>query len=452
MKPSRRLNAALATTLLLGRCLAATSGRFSVLSMNVAGLPAILNNNDVPGDKATNAASIGSKFAEYGHDVIHVQEDFNYHAHIYRTDTHSFRTATSGGVPFGSGLNTLSNFDWVDFRRVKWDECSDASGADCLTPKGFTFMRVAIAGPTDNSTAVYVDFYNLHTDAGGEDQDLAARQHNVNQVAGYISEWSKGNAVVVYGDLNSRYSRTADTAIRALLASENAAGPGLTDAWIELRRGGVVPTEENVCGNPASDSICEVVDKVFYRSSPLVTLQAETFRYASNEFLQADGNVLSDHNPVFVEFAWSAGSSLRQSDFSGGTSGTWFSDVPALAGITDPKPVTLTFGGGSRLDRVGLTRADGTRLSHGGAGGTEVSLELGPSEYWVEAELCRGERSGKTRNFYMRAATSLGRTLTAGTPTTDCAVYSAPDGWQIAGFVGQDGDEIDQLALVYAPQ
>jgi hypothetical protein len=75
MKPSRRLNAALATTaLLLGRSLAVTSGRFSVLSMNVAGLPAILNGNDVPGDKATNAASIGSKFAEYGHDVIHVQE------------------------------------------------------------------------------------------------------------------------------------------------------------------------------------------------------------------------------------------------------------------------------------------------------------------------------------------------------------------------------------------
>jgi hypothetical protein len=74
MKPSRRLNVALTAALLLDGCLAATSGRFSVLSMNVAGLPDILNNNDVPGDKATNAASIGSKFAEYGHDVIHVQE------------------------------------------------------------------------------------------------------------------------------------------------------------------------------------------------------------------------------------------------------------------------------------------------------------------------------------------------------------------------------------------
>ncbi len=53
---------------------AATSGSFNVLSMNVAGLPAILNNNDVPGDKTTNAGLIGSKFAELGYDLIHAQE------------------------------------------------------------------------------------------------------------------------------------------------------------------------------------------------------------------------------------------------------------------------------------------------------------------------------------------------------------------------------------------
>lgn len=60
--------------LLLQPTLAATAGEFNVLSMNVAGLPAILNDNDVPGDKTTNAETIGSKSAEYGYDVIHVQE------------------------------------------------------------------------------------------------------------------------------------------------------------------------------------------------------------------------------------------------------------------------------------------------------------------------------------------------------------------------------------------
>jgi hypothetical protein len=59
---------------------AATSGEFNVLSFNVAGLPSILNDNSVPGDKATNAGTIGTLFAKYDYDVIHVQEDFAYHA------------------------------------------------------------------------------------------------------------------------------------------------------------------------------------------------------------------------------------------------------------------------------------------------------------------------------------------------------------------------------------
>ena len=53
---------------------AATGGDFNILTFNVAGLPSIFNDNSVPGDKATNAGTIGSKFAEYDYDVIHVQE------------------------------------------------------------------------------------------------------------------------------------------------------------------------------------------------------------------------------------------------------------------------------------------------------------------------------------------------------------------------------------------
>jgi hypothetical protein len=49
----------------------------------------------------------------------------------------------------------------MDFTRVKWNTCSDASGNDCLTPKGFTFMRMMVADGV-------IDFYNLHADAGLE--------------------------------------------------------------------------------------------------------------------------------------------------------------------------------------------------------------------------------------------------------------------------------------------
>ncbi|KAK4645130.1 hypothetical protein QC761_310950 [Podospora bellae-mahoneyi] len=450
MKLSTSRLAAFSSALLLEGALAATSGNFDVLTINVAGLPAILNDNGVPGDKAANAAAMGAKFSEYGIDVVQLQEDFNYHAHVYRTNTHPHRTATSGGVPFGSGLNTVSYLPWVDFRRIKWNKCSDASQFDCLTPKGFTFMRVAIS--SDSSTAAYVDFYNLHADAGVEPGDFTARNDNVKQVVDYIATWSKGNAVVVAGDFNSRYTRTGDTGIRDLLASENPSGPRLKDAWVELLYNNVIPQSPSSCGNPAANDLCEIVDKVFYRASPLLNLQATDVRYDTLRFLQADGNILTDHNPVLVNYTWSSGASLRQSSLFGGPHGTWFSDVPVLAGTNKPKTATITFRGGSRLDSVGLTLTDGTLFAHGGTGGSVVSLVLEATEYWTQAELCSGQRKGQTRNFYIRAVTSSGRSLTAGSATSSCQTFTAPSGWQIVGFVGQDGSEVDQLAFVYAPR
>ncbi|KAI1444288.1 mannose-binding lectin [Annulohypoxylon stygium] len=423
-----------------GGALAATSGEFNILSMNVAGLPEFLNSNEVPGDKTTNSEEIGTKFAEYDYDIIHVQEDFNYHAYIYSTDTHPYRTATSGGVPFGSGLNTLANFDWIDFDRVKWATCSDASENDCLTPKGYTFMRAII------DDGVYVDVYNLHADAGTEDGDEVARAANLKQVADAIDTNSIGNAVLVYGDTNSRYTRSADGI--TIFSTQN----GMTDTWVELIRGGVVPTEETLCDNPSTTNYCETVDKVFYRGSPLLTLKATYWNYESSKFLQSNGSVLSDHNPITVNFTWSAGSSLRQSGYWGGPHGTWFTDVTTLSTKTSPKASVLTFRGGSRLDSVGLTLTDGTTFTHGGTGGDASSLTLNSGEYWTSAVLCQGQKSGETRNFYIKATTSTGRTLESGTSTSDCSTFTAPSGWGIVGYLGQDGDEMDQLAFVYAPQ
>ena len=53
---------------------AAKSGTFDLLTYNIAGLPSFLSDNGIPGDKATNTGTIGAKFAQYGYDVIHVQE------------------------------------------------------------------------------------------------------------------------------------------------------------------------------------------------------------------------------------------------------------------------------------------------------------------------------------------------------------------------------------------
>lgn len=421
----------------LPAALAATSGSLSALSMNVAGLPEILQNNDVPGDKTTNTATIGQKLAEYGYDIVHVQEDFNYHATLYEYDTHPYRTATSGGVPFGSGLNTLSNFDWINFTRVKWDTCSNASGADCLTPKGFTFMRAKI------DEGVWLDVYNLHTDAGTEDDDETARTSNIKQVADYIDTWSIGNAVLVFGDTNSRYTRVADNI--ATFTSQN----GLTDAWVEIEHAGTPPSEELLCENPSTTDACETVDKLFYRGSKLLTLSATDFRYDSKNFLQSNGSILSDHNPIFVSLDWSVSSSLRQSNFWGGPHGNWFSDVPSLPASPSPAGATLTMRGSERVDGIGIALADGTSFTHGGAGGTESSLTLAAGEYVNSVYLCQDKYNDHTRIFHLKATSSSGQTVSTGAETSDCVTYDAPSGFGLVGFVGQDGDEIDQLALLW---
>jgi hypothetical protein len=66
-----------------------------------------------------------------------IREDFNYHGPLYAGDNHPYRTTTSGGVPFGSGLNTMSKYPFIDLHRVAWTRCWIGLG-DCLTPKGFT--------------------------------------------------------------------------------------------------------------------------------------------------------------------------------------------------------------------------------------------------------------------------------------------------------------------------
>ncbi|EEB93193.1 hypothetical protein MPER_08188, partial [Moniliophthora perniciosa FA553] len=158
----------LLSTPLILQAFAATSGSFSVLTYNVAGLPELLSS----GNPEVNTPLISAKLAPYNH--INVQEDFNYHAALYASDHHAYRTPTSGGVPFGSGLNTLSDFPYIDFERITWSKCNPNNG-DCLTPKGFTFMRVRVAD------GVLVDFYNLHTDAGSDPGDRDARASNFAQ-------------------------------------------------------------------------------------------------------------------------------------------------------------------------------------------------------------------------------------------------------------------------------
>jgi Jacalin-like lectin domain len=442
----RRFLAALATTTaVLGgltaaapSATAADSGSFSVLSYNVAGLPEAISSASTPRESSTTA--IGQRTAPY--DIVHVEEDFNYHAYLYAGDTnHAYRTPTSGGAGIGSGLNTLSKipYDGDDFERVRWNSCQVDSG-DCLTPKGFTFMRERLA------EGVYVDFYNLHTNAGTNDGDLASRADNLNQLTAFIQTHSSGNAVVVMGDTNTRYTRSGDT------IAEFAAANGLTDPWVQLVRGGTPPAKGSdalVCDQtgPTVPNTCEVVDKVLYRSSKLVSLNATSYNNEHAKFLTDAGLMLSDHDPISVGFTWSRNAAYQLSDQYGGPHGDYYNDISSVP--AGARTTTLTLRAGSRIDQLGLTLANGTTLTHGGTGGTASSLTLGSGEYVTTANLCQAEKDGHTRIFYAKFTTNLGRTLTGGTTTSDCVTRTAPAGWQIAGFHGRGGDEVDKIGFIY---
>ncbi|WP_086664076.1 jacalin-like lectin [Lentzea kentuckyensis] len=417
-------------TLVTPTATAATGGSFQVLSYNVAGLPEGLSS----GNPAVNTPLISPRLAPY--DVINVQEDFNYHAALYAGDNHAFRTPTSGGVPFGSGLNTLSHLSYSDLERTKWSSCN---GTDCLTPKGFSYKRIRLA------EGVSVDLYNLHPNAGTETADLAARRSNITQLSQFIAANSAGNAVIVMGDTNTRYTRAEDN-IRELVSTN-----GLTDAWVQLERGGQAPAAGApalVCDPAALTDQCEVVDKILYRGNRQITLTARDYRNDNAAFLDAQGKPLSDHYPIATRFDWTANDNIRLSAEAGGPHGTPFTD---LAAVDLGAVRSLTLRGGSRLDQIAVTLANGTTFSHGGNGGTATTLTLAAGEHLVSAKLSQGKYDNQTRVFSAEFATNRGRTISAGKPTAETLTATAPAGWRIAGFTGRSGNEVDRLGAIFVP-
>lgn len=277
----------------IGAAGAATSGAFTALTYNIAGLPDGISSAPTPRAPATT--EIGGRLGLY--DLVNVQEDFNYHAYLYAADDHPYRTPTSGGAGLGSGLNTLSTAPYSGLQRVRWGACFIVE-ADCLTPKGFTYARVRLADGAD------LDLYNLHADAGDTAGDRAARNANFRQLTDFIRAHSAGHAVLVMGDTNTRYTTSGEPI--ATFAADN----GLTDAWVNLIRGGTAPQPGSpplTCDEQAPAASCEVVDKILYRSGDTVRLAATDYANDHARFLDENGTMLSDHDPISARFTWTAG-------------------------------------------------------------------------------------------------------------------------------------------------
>jgi hypothetical protein len=408
------------------------TGNFSVLTYNVAGLLEPFSSSN----PSENTPYMGPLMTPF--DLVVVQEDFNYHASLYANDVHPHRSATSGGMGIGDGLNTLSYFPFSDFQRVDWNACN---GTDCLTPKGFTLARHKVA------PGVFIDVYNLHTNASTGEADLAARRSNILQILNFIGTNSAGNAVIVLGDTNTRYTRSGDN-IREFI------NQGFTDVWIQMIREGSYPTQGGDaltdCEGHRTSAGCEVVDKILYRGNSYISLSPSSYLVEDARFVHpVTGVPLSDHYAISSTFNYSLLQNLSFSDAFGGPHGTAFNDVDSLP--SSPSASKISLRSGSRVDAVSLQLTNGTVLSHGGTGGSLQTLTLGTGEYLDQVKLCSGQKNGHTRIFYAQFRTNLARFLTGGSNTSSCVTYSAPNGWGIVGFHGRSGSEVDKLGVIFAP-
>ncbi|EUC62681.1 endonuclease/exonuclease/phosphatase family protein [Rhizoctonia solani AG-3 Rhs1AP] len=409
----------------------ATNGIFNVISLEVNGYQAALERCGLTdSDKMRNMNHIGLAIAENDYDIINVQEDFHYHEWLIKGLTQQFRTETSGDVPSGSGLNTFSKYDWVDFSRNKWDSCGNA----CSSALGFTFMRVRI------DKGVYIDMINLDVNRFN---DQKATSLNIKQLSEFIRTESDGNAIIIFGNTGSLYTRNDDNLETVALEHD------LKDAWVEAigDRGSAYSMAMCPGGAPL-DLLCESEQKILYRGSRAINLKAHGFYYDTLRFKSPEGYFLSGQYPVRAAFEWSLYPSVGQSKPYGGSDGKRFSD---MAYFLEPLRVeSITLRGANRLDGLTIAYPGINARTHGGSGGKAYTISLDPGEFIAAVEVCWGEKDNHTSIFYAGVTTSSYKFVEAGKMTDRCRLVSVPQGYALAGTYGRDGKEINQLGFIYA--
>lgn len=338
----RLVSFATASLLVAGATVAPQAGAepFALMSYNVRGLP-----SSVIEDRTEQIAAIAPLLEDFHTPAppyvgipsfVGLQEVFDagYYKTLFAPETITYPYITDkdegGPAGIGDGLNLMSDFVIEEFVRVQWEACFGTmgqDGSDCDTNKGFTFARVFLA------EGVSVDVYNLHADAGQDEGSREARRKNIEQLVNYIQIQSPdGRPVVVLGDTNSLYTRVGDDNLQDLLL-----GAGLTDAWVQLRRSGIVPTAgpeiDSGCATDPGGADCELVDKVLYRDGSQLAFAPSSYAALKEMFSDEKDAELSDHTPVAVTLDWAVvtTTTTTTSTSSTSTSSTSTSTIPAGA-------------------------------------------------------------------------------------------------------------------------
>ncbi len=263
-------------------------GNISLLTYNIAGLPQGISAAQLP--RKASIAEIGEKIEPF--DIVNVQEDFNYNTSFYSKNLHPYRTHPKGKIPLGDGLNTLSKFPIIEYRRIPWRHCS---GPDCWTVKGFSFAQIQLANQ------VTIDVYNVHANSSDVARAARARRENFRQLAAYINEHSADRPLIVMGDFNAHYAFKRDNLHEFILTT------GLSDGWVQFLRKGVFPEIIPKFIAPHMLSLnndIESLDKIFYRNSKNLKFIPKDYQVEIERFCNAEGEALSDHLAVSMQLEW----------------------------------------------------------------------------------------------------------------------------------------------------
>ncbi len=256
----------------------ATAGEFVVLSYNVHGLPPVITGDDTP----DRMIQIAPRLVDW--DIVGLQEDWDAdnHENLVGETEHPtklwFNETLSEERYYGSGLSVLSVYPAIEVVNTHYTTCSGVldGASDCLASKGFQAVRLQVGAGT-------IDLYNTHFEAGGGTEDDLARSVQVGDVVEALNGWSMGHAVIFTGDFNLHASDPEDLVELVRLKEDG----GLVDACTSID-----------CSEP------DHIDRVFFRSSPQMALQATDWANHSPEFLDSEGTDLSDHPPISATISW----------------------------------------------------------------------------------------------------------------------------------------------------
>lgn len=293
---------------------------FSVMTLNVDGLPSQLYffNVNMEGPMSAGSERISEYLAAKNHDILCLQEDFNYRWEIWSRLFAGYEHDewTGGIIPEEQkidfahlqnlkfptdGLNTLwsKNHQHTSYERVAWQKNFGkfSHDFDDMITKGFRRHEVTLA------SGQLVVVYNMHMDASSQrdeqklndTKDKEARLAQWQQLRQHILEHLDERPVIVAGDVNSLYHR--DPIKAEFIDPINASGKATcSDAWIEKIHGGQYP----IMGGTALAN--EPFDKILYINptegnhiSPLtVTIDKTGYMH--------EGKPLGDHYPLSATF------------------------------------------------------------------------------------------------------------------------------------------------------